>query len=295
MSDKPKPEWKSYEDLIHQIYTELEPVATVIKNDHIRGGISGQIREVDISVRTKVEDQDILIIIQVKHHKKRADITFIDAFVSVIKDLDASKGVLICSAGFTKGAKEYASRLKIDLYTAHVASKKQWQTEIKIPVIKKSIRIDLKIQHHYVPIGDITIDRLEIPFPEDVLNLFLKKWEVGELSKAQGTHYLNLNSYNIQYHKDLLPIRNGITYQVEIRHHFKFFVPNEYRGMRDSLTQKFTPSFMAINEEIPLVEDKTWKYIENPEDIALNTLHLNIEILDVSMLKRKMIRLEWKQ
>lgn len=73
------------------------------------------------------------MIVQAKNHKKPADIKIVGEFDSVIRDLRASKGISICSVGFTRTAKEYAKRLKIDLYTAH----DNWQTEIQIPVIKK--------------------------------------------------------------------------------------------------------------------------------------------------------------
>lgn len=216
-------------------------------------------------------------------------------FASVITDLGASKGILICSAGFTKGAKDYANRLKIDLCTAHDASKKEWQTEIQIPVIKKSIKVDVKIQHHYVPMGDISIDHIEIPYPADILDIFIKKWENDEIPKEHGTHYLSLDREAIQYHKDLMPVKNGIEYKVNNRFHFKFFVPNEYRGIKDYITQKFTPTFMAFSETIPFSDDGSWKYIASPEEVSLNTLHLDIEIIDISMLSKKMVRLKWKE
>ena len=41
-------------------------------------------------------------------HKKSADIKILGEFDSVIRDIRASGGILICNTGFTKTAKEYA-------------------------------------------------------------------------------------------------------------------------------------------------------------------------------------------
>ena len=51
---------------------------------------------------------------------------------------------------------------------------------------------------------------------------------------------------------------------------------------------------MAFNETIPFMNDGTWKYLENPEEVSLNTLHLNIELLDMDFLKQKMLRFHWE-
>lgn len=294
-SNNNKKEWKNYEELIYSIYKELEPFADVKLNDSILGIESNTKREIDISIRSKIATHEILIIVQGKHHKKRADLKIIGEFASVIRDLRASKGILICSAGFTKSAKEYASKLKIDLYTAHDASNKNWQTEIQIPVIKKSIKVDLKIQHHYVAIGETSMDHIKVPYPELAFSIFMEKWEKDEISKEPGTHYLPLEKEAVQLHKDLLPLKTGVEYKVTNRHHFKFFVPVDYRGLKDYITENFTPSFMAFNEQIPFMNDGTWVFVENPDDLPLKTLHLNIEILAMGFLKKKMIRLKWEK
>jgi len=292
---KEKKDWQSYEELIYQIYKELEPVADVRMNDKILGLESQKERQIDISIRSNVAGHDILMIVQAKNHKKPADIKIVGEFDSVIRDLRASKGILICSAGFTRTAKEYAKRLKIDLYTAHDASKVNWQTEIQIPVIKKSITVEVKIQHRYVVMKPGSTDHMNIPFPEDAFNIFMNKWQNDEIPKEQGNHYLKLDREDIQLNENLLPLENGISYTVRARHHFKFFIPKEYRGLKDYLTEKFRPTFMAFDEPIPFLNDGTWKYLEKPDEVSLNTLHLDIEILDVSLLKNKRIRLLWKE
>lgn len=289
-----EPSWKDYEDLIHKIYTELEPIADVRLNDHITGIDSQTLRQIDVSIRSKIGIHDILIIVQGKKHKKRADLNIVGEFASVIKDVQASKGVLICNAGFTKNAKEYASKLKIDLCTVHDATIKNWQTEIQIPVLKKSIKIFLKIQHHYVPVGPIEVDGISMPFPNLAVQQFIEKWEKNELDKSPGTHYFALDKDLIKLHDNSWSLKSGIEYTIVHRHHFKYFVPIDYRGIKDYITEKFTPSFMAFNETIPFLNDGTWKYIDNPNEISIKTILLNIEVIDMDFVKERFIRSVWE-
>lgn len=289
-----KRDWKGYEKIIHKIYSELEPVATVTLNDHILGNETGTLRQIDVSIKSNIAGHEILVIVQAKDHKKRADIKIVGEFDSVIRDVRASKGILICNSGFTRTAKEYAQKLKIDLCTAHDASNVNWQTEVKIPVIKKNITVELKIQHHYLVTGPTTLNGVNVPFPDVAFQKFLDKWEANEIPKDPGTHYFHLEREDIQYHDDLKPIKNGIEYKVVHRHHFKSFTPVDYRGIRNFITEKFTPSFMAFTEKIPFLNDGTWKYVDDPTEISLKTQHLNIEILDIGFLNKKMIRFVWE-
>lgn len=51
---KEKKDWQSYEELIYQIYKELEPAADVRMNDKILGLESQKERQIDISIRSNV-------------------------------------------------------------------------------------------------------------------------------------------------------------------------------------------------------------------------------------------------
>jgi hypothetical protein len=287
-------DWKDYENLIHKIYTELEPDLDVRKNDYIQGRESGKKRQIDISIRSRIAGHKILIIVQAKKLKRQAGIKEIGEFDAVIRDVQATRGIFICHSGFTKSVKEYAKNLKIDLCTAHDASKQDWQTKIEVPVIKKSIKITLNIQHSYIPMTDMTINGFHIPFPEDSFSAFIQAWERDDIPKSPGQHTFNFEPDGLDFNKDLITFKSKIEYTVEHRHHFKFFIPTDYRGLKDYVTNHFNPSYISFNEHIPYLNDGTWKYIKSPEEISINTRYLNIEIIDVSFLKKKMIRVIWE-
>ena len=107
--------WAEYEKVVERIYLELQPKAKITRNDKIRG------RQIDVSIRTNVASHDILVIVQAKDYSKPAGIKDVDQFESVIKEVRAQKGILICNAGFTKPAKKKARNICIDLCSIHDA------------------------------------------------------------------------------------------------------------------------------------------------------------------------------
>lgn len=287
-------DWKDYEDLIHKIYTELEPSSEVRKNDFIYGNNTKTKRQIDISIRSKIAGHNILMIVQAKKLKKPADVNIVGEFEAVIRDVQAARGILICHSGFTKSAREYAKNLKIDLCTAHDASKQDWQTKIEVPVIKNSIKVEMKILHSYIPMGNTSINGLHIPFPEDSFNAFMEAWENGTIPKSPGKHYYDFDPGELDFSKDLITFKSRIEYTITHRHHFKFFIPTDYRGLKDYITNHFNPSSITFHEHIPYLNDGTWKYIRSPKEISLYTRYLNIEIMDISFLKRKQLKMIWQ-
>jgi hypothetical protein len=298
---------KPYEDLIFKIYMELEPFATIKKNDKIKGIESGIEREIDISVRKKIADHEILMIIQAKDHKKRADIKIVGEFDSVIRDVRASRGILICNAGFTKTAKEYAKNRAIDLYTAHDASAKDWQGEIKIPVV----RTHLTLKHSFVTPVNITQEykdkmkgagqkiQIKVSHTEGLvmkkpdgtettfLQEFSKLWRENKISKTPGKHTLKFSPQMDVYIRmgDLDHQPTELEYTVTVRHYYKLFTPTGYRGVKNYFTEKFKPTFIQLEGAVPFFEDKTWQYIEDPSKLAIDAVHLEVDVLDIDNMR----------
>jgi len=292
MSKSEKKTGKDFEQLVYNIYKELEPHADVRWNDFIEGNDSKISRQIDISIRSEVAGHKILIIIQAKDQKRPADVNIVGEFSDVIKDVGAQKGILICNSGFTTAAKNSALNKKIDICSAHDASKINWQTKIQIPVIKKSISVKLKFQHTFVPMGEVSINGINLPDIEDTYNYFLSQWESSNISKEPGLHRIDLDSQILGIlNKDVMPLQSYIEYEITNRHHFKYFEPVDYRGIKDYITNNFTPTFLKFKEPIPFLDDGTWKYIKDPNEISVNAVHLNIEIVYFDLAKSKMMKI----
>ncbi len=279
MRDRERLTGKPFEELIFKIYKELEPHATIKKNDKIKGFESGTDREIDISLRQDFGGHEILMIIQAKDHKKKADIKILGEFDSVIRDVRASRGILICNAGFTRTAKEYAKNRAIDLCTAHHAAKKEWAGEIKIPIIRKqtivtySLLFPFTVTKEYKekkkgvtgvkfmtgPGGIVLkdLDGREVDF----LGIFLNLLSGNKINFQPGDHRMTLEAYADIFDQDYTvpPLLFELKYSVKTRHYIKFLTPMDYRGIKNYVTEKFKPSFVKITESIPFHEDKSWQ------------------------------------
>jgi len=85
MSKSEKKTGKEFEQLVYNIYKELEPHADVRWNDFIEGNDSKIQRQIDISIRSEVAGHKILIIIQAKDQKRPADVNIVGELKIVVQ------------------------------------------------------------------------------------------------------------------------------------------------------------------------------------------------------------------
>jgi hypothetical protein len=135
---------KEYELLIEQLYRNLEPNAIITHDDHIFDAQAKIKRQIDVSIKYQFAGVNNLIIIEVKDYKQKADISVVDKFQQVIEDVNANKGILICSKGFSKTALNKSKSYGIECLTVHSALNKKWETLLKIPVRKVIHEFSLK-------------------------------------------------------------------------------------------------------------------------------------------------------
>src|SRR5262245_3629558 len=119
--------WRDFERLAARIYTELVPKgAQVLHNDHIRGHLSGIDRQIDVSIRVEMAGHVFLTVVQAKDFSAAADVNTVGEFATVVEDVRANKGVLICRSGFTEAAQSLARSKGIDLCNIHDAESQKW-------------------------------------------------------------------------------------------------------------------------------------------------------------------------
>ena len=145
------PAWLDYQKLAASVYSALEKAAVVTHDDKILGKKSNALRQIDVSLRLNVAGHDVLIVVQAKDLKRPADVNVVGEFLSVIKDVQAAKGVLICSSGFTAKALEYAATCGIDLCSVHDASHPKWALNLLLPLLWIENSIDLQYEFTLLP------------------------------------------------------------------------------------------------------------------------------------------------
>jgi hypothetical protein len=286
--------WRQFEKLAEQIYKELEPSAKVTHNDKILGQDSKIPRQIDVSIRHAIAGHDLLTIVQAKDYAEPADVNTVGEFATVIKDVRANKGVLICKSGFTSAAMTIAESYGIDLCNIHDAESRKWSLDIKLPIlwidycpsIKVSINFDFRV-------GDvlenpkswriIIIEEGGRGYIGDMLmmDLFANPWNDGVIPrnfKDIGQNYdmkVDSKDFNlfIKDANDTLTYRKinkfEINYTVEKRCWYGFFTPEECRGILNYSSKKFLPSYLPIGS-MPVKRDENWKQIDDPQKLAIN-------------------------
>lgn len=96
---------EGFEKLTEDIYVRLiryEKFEKVERNVKING-VDGE-RQIDILLTTYTMGLEIKTIVECKDYNKKVDVARIDAIDSKMKDVRASRAVVVSSRGFTSGA-----------------------------------------------------------------------------------------------------------------------------------------------------------------------------------------------
>lgn len=95
----------------------LKDQAEIKSPDFIRDVVTGQKREVDISIRFKVGTHEFLTVIECRDRKKSQDATWIEQIVTKTRNIHANRVIAVSTSGFTDGAKKLAEHENVILRT----------------------------------------------------------------------------------------------------------------------------------------------------------------------------------
>lgn len=106
-------DWQMYERVAACIEVGAAGMDTsVTPNASLIGTISGVARQIDILIDARFEEGvERRIIFDAKLRKRRVDVKDVESFEGMMRDVRASRGVLICSAGWTEAAEARAAKL----------------------------------------------------------------------------------------------------------------------------------------------------------------------------------------
>lgn len=285
-----EPKWRRFEKLVAQIQRELAPNALVTHDDQIKGHNSEELRQIDITVKQKVGQYDILIAIDCKDYQVPVDVKDVEEFIGLIKDIRANKGVMVAANGFSGTAKRVGEKAGLNLYRLVDTEAHDWQTYVSIPVICDFRRIQ-KYQF-LIPSSvasslpsmdpnEIAAYGLDYPQPITLVDLLKIRWNSGKLPHEPGEHRdIPIAKVVTAFTKDeVFEDDVFINIVVERRLFFgqlpiirgKGFI-NEYTG--GLLTPGFTTDWLDATE----VERK-WQHLDNINEIAVNPV-LELVALD---------------
>lgn len=111
-------DWREFEKLVSRIESMAAPRGVVIKSpDRIRDLITGQLREVDASIRTRVGTAEVLITVECRQRSRSGDDTWIEQLATKRQKIGASKTIAVSARGFTESAIRSATQFGIELRT----------------------------------------------------------------------------------------------------------------------------------------------------------------------------------
>jgi hypothetical protein len=112
----PDKKWREFELLVARIEQWLGPQGAKVKSpDRIRDRSSGELREVDASIRFRAGSAPILVTIECRDWVKTPDVTWIEQIATKRDDIGADWTIAVSSSGFTKSAEKKAEHHGIEL------------------------------------------------------------------------------------------------------------------------------------------------------------------------------------
>lgn len=286
---KSVPKWQKFEDLVTEIQRELSPEALVTPNDKIKGK-SGIERQIDISVRAKVGEFELLMVIDCKDYNSRVDIKTVEEVKGLAEDVRANKAAVVSFKGFTDGAKKRAQEAGIDLYRLIDTSDHPWQAKILIPsicevTIIKAYRIKFENNSPgpFEMNTDVDLRNLEI-FNKDqqligrIQDLIHQKWSTGDFpfendtlddfEFADNPVFVNNNNYGVFF-----PINIKADLKLETKRFLGQVSLTQARGLHNDITGRSNIVSNLQTESVELDEiRKSWKLITNIDDIAIKPM-----------------------
>lgn len=106
MTASEPPDWKVYERVIASFEVDHADMDTsVTPNARLIGSLSGVERQIDVLVDTRWEEGvSRRIIFDAKLRKRKINVKDVEAFEGMMRDVCAERGVIVCSAGYSKAA-----------------------------------------------------------------------------------------------------------------------------------------------------------------------------------------------
>jgi hypothetical protein len=281
---KGKPKWRRFEELVAQVQKELAPNAVVTHDDRIRGHDSGKPRQIDITVKQRVGQYDILIAIDCKDYKSPVDVKDVGGFIELIKDIRANKGVMVAANGFTDTARRIGENAGLNLYRLVDTEAHDWQTYVSIPVVcdfrgvKKYQFLFHAPTSHSLPQVDwgevILHDANHKPLGTAV-DLLKSNWNSNRLPSEPGEHVnilLNEEPLTIVHNDSFFKVNVAVNIIVESKLYFGQLPLTRVKGFRDEysgclLTRELTTDWLDAREV-----EKNWRRLEKENEIAITPL-----------------------
>lgn len=112
--------------VVFQIQRQLAPEAIVQESAFLADRFTGQRREVDVVLRSRVGSHEVIVAVECREHRRKADVEWVEQMAMKHSSLPTSKLVLVSLTGFTRLASVKAASFGIDAYSFAQTGKMDW-------------------------------------------------------------------------------------------------------------------------------------------------------------------------
>ena len=263
------------EQLVAKIQKDLAPTSEVIHDVKLDGRLSGRKRQIDVLVRDKIGQYEILIVIDCKDYNKPVDVKGVEEFAGLLEDVGAQRGVLVCPKGFSEAAKKRAQSLQLDLYSPIDTDPHKWTARVTMPALcdfrsaLMSFRISVSSPSPWLISEkfheDLKVcDDNDAPLPNP-LNAALDKWNEGKFPVDVGEHR-GLEIYDGVVKADsgyetMIPVALTVNLRVTRKLYFGQYPIAKFSGFKDEVKNEIIANAFTVGALDPDYVERQWKVI----------------------------------
>jgi Restriction endonuclease len=287
---------REYEQFVYDKLRRLFVDSRVTPNDKIMGIESGIEREIDISIKTAVGAEELLYIVQCKDRRKRpADIVILGEFSSVIRDVRAAKGFLLCTSGFARSNHQYARELGIELVTVEDINSETWKADVEIPLVYVRKMIDYLINAAVVANEELVEKNrdqdLVIHFDVSSavstaggqtfapISDYIAAWLETSGTEVTADSRCDLSQPNLRIKLADVWLECSalvVTFSVARRVYLKYLTPEQYSHIRDHVRDTTLPLHVVLSGTFPILDD-TFVEVAGGEVPVFPSLYAKVE------------------
>ena len=273
----PEETWLDLEKLAALIYSELEPASNVTHNAILGGSLSESDRQIDVLIETA--ENQTRVVVDCKDWAQRVNVIDVGAFASLVEDVDATGGVLICNRGFSKAARTLAANKGISLCQLHDVASRKWQLDVLIPIVWSQVQlVDLRVGFRgRLAAGDSFSTTTAPEFrkdgkPVNPLQLFVEGWNRGDFILRKAGHW------TAETPVEVLTLEGNTRYvlvhveaKVATRARLGYVTPQKSRGIFEVDTGDYRTVQLDANSTLLQPPEGGWEEIGDPTDLAIST------------------------
>lgn len=280
-----RPKWKKFEELVKKVQEDLAPDAVVTIDEKIDGIISGVKRQIDISIRQKIGQYDVLIVMDCKDLKSPVNVKGVEEVIGLVKDVGAHKGAIVSASGFSKAALQRGNKAGLELYRLVDTGDHDWKTIVSIPVLihltkLKTYRLRLSgidpiVLHYDAKIQEYQVYDGSGKELGTVQELLLEAWLKGKIPHDAGEHkdinFLETQAI-IKPEQMFSRVNFTITYIVEKAMYFKQLPVAEISGLKNEVSGAVITKSLTTSDIDTWTFEDEWERIESEDDLAAKPL-----------------------